>query len=190
MTTAPILLFLNDDTTMINRHWLAALVEQGQRSSVGAVGAKLLYLSGTIQHAGVVMGLSENCNHVFKDIPGSSKHYFGFAQIIRNCSAVTAACMLTRRAVFQEMQGFDEHNLAVAFQDVDYCLRLCRAGYYIVYTPLASLVHHESVTKDEKIPNMREVIYMQTKWADVIANDPFYNPNLTRKALDYSLRWD
>ena len=98
--------------------------------------------------------------------------------------------MMTRRAVFQEIGGFDEKNLAVAFQDVDYCLRLRKAGYFIVYTPAALLVHHESVTKHETVPNPREVRYMQTKWADVIAHDPFYSPHLTRTAEDYSLRLD
>jgi O-antigen biosynthesis protein len=186
--SSPLVLFLNDDTTMVNEDWLTGLVEHGQRKSVGAVGAKLLYPSGSIQHAGVLMGVFDNTGHAFKNIPGNSRHYFCFPQITRNCSAVTAACMLTRRTVFQEIGGFDEKNLPVAFQDVDYCLKLGKAGYSIVYTPAAVLLHHESVTKHEKIPNMREVRYMQTKWADVIANDPFYSPNLTRKTEDYSLR--
>lgn len=189
-TEAPLLLFLNDDTTATKRDWLTAMVEHGQRSSVGAVGAKLVYPGGSIQHAGVVLGLFDNAGHAFKHIPSDSHHYFCFPQLIRNCSAVTAACMMTRRAVFQEIGGFDEKNLAVAFQDVDYCLRLRKAGYFIVYTPAALLVHHESVTKHETVPNPREVRYMQTKWADVIAHDPFYSPHLTRTAEDYSLRLD
>ena len=187
-TEAPLLLFLNDDITMVNADWLSALVEHGQRASVGAVGAKLIYPSGNIQHAGVVMGIYECTSHAFKHLPGNSLHHFAFPQIIRNCSAVTAACMLTKRAIYLEVGGLDEKNLPVAFQDVDYCLKVCKAGYYIVYTPLAVLIHQESVTKEEKIPNMKEVRYMQKKWRDVIARDPFYNPNLTRDAEDYSLR--
>jgi len=188
--SSEMLLFLNDDTTVVNRDWLTALVEQGQRPTVGVVGAKLLYPAGTIQHAGVVMGVSGNCDHVFRNVPGHSQGYFGFIQMIRDCSAVTAACMLTRRDLFLQMNGFDEENLAVAFQDVDYCLRLGQAGYQVVYTPLCVLIHHESVTKVEKVPVRREIAYMKTKWADVIANDPFYNPNLTRSTLDYGLRWE
>lgn len=187
-THAPLLLLLNDDVTMVTANWLGALVEHGQRAGVGAVGAKLIYPSGNIQHAGVVMGIYECTSHAFKHLPADTLHYFAFPQMIRNCSAVTAACMLTKRAAYWEVGGLDEKNLAVAFQDVDYCLKLCKAGYRIVYTPLAVLMHHESVTKEEKIPNMREVRYMQKKWRDVIEHDPFYNPNLTRKAEDYSLR--
>ncbi|HLY59752.1 MAG TPA: glycosyltransferase [Terriglobia bacterium] len=187
-TDAPLLLLLNDDITVVTTNWMSALVEHGQRTGVGAVGAKLIYPSGNIQHAGVVMGIYECTSHAFKHLPADTLHYFAFPQIIRNCSAVTAACMLTKRAAYLEVGGLDEKNLAVAFQDVDYCLKLCKAGYHIVYTPLAVLTHHESVTKEEKIPNMREVRFVQKKWRDVIEHDPFYNPNLTRIAEDYSLR--
>jgi len=187
-TEAPLLLFLNDDVTIVHADWLGAMVEHGQRPKVGAVGAKLIYPSGNIQHAGVLMGIYECTSHAFKNLPANSLHYFAFPQMIRNCSAVTAACMLTRRAAFWEVGGLDEKNLAVAFQDVDYCLKLGKAGYRIVYTPLAWLIHHESVTKEEKIPNWREVRFLQKKWREVIARDPFYSPNLTRKAEDYSLR--
>jgi GT2 family glycosyltransferase len=189
-TEAPLLLFLNDDTTVVNADWLTAMVEHGQRPGVGAVGAKLLYPWGTIQHAGVVMGIYECTSHAFKNIPDKIPYYFHFPQIVRNCSAVTAACMLTKKLAFLEMGGFDEKYLAVAFQDVDYCLKLCKAGYYIVYTPAAVLVHHESVTKEEKIPNLKEVRHLQRKWREVITRDPFYSPNLTRKAEDYTLRLD
>lgn len=187
-TEAPLVLFLNDDTTMVNSDWLTALVEHAQRPRIGAVGAKLLYPSGDIQHGGVVMGIYGCTSHAFKYLPSDTQQQFGFAQIVRNCSVVTAACMLTRKSVFEEVGGFDEKHLAVAFQDVDYCLKLTTSGYNIVYTPAALLIHHESVTKDEKMPNMREVRYMQKKWTEVIAHDPFYSPNLTRIAEDYSLR--
>ena len=182
------MLFLNDDTTIVDAEWLTALVEHAQRPSVGVVGAKLLYPFGLIQHAGVVMGLWENTGHAFRNLPGDSQAYFGFPQIVRNCSAVTAACMMTKRDLFLRLGGFDETHLAVAFQDVDYCLRVCEAGLRVVYTPFCTLVHHESVTKDEKLGNPREVRYMQTRWADVIARDPYYSPHLSRKAEDYRLR--
>jgi len=189
-TQAPLVLFLNDDTTIVRADWLSALVEHGQRPSVGVVGAKLVYPFGLIQHAGVVMGIFENTAHAFRNLPADSRTYFDFPQIVRNCSAVTAACMLTRRKLFLDLGGFNETRLAVAFQDVDYCLRVRQAGLFIVYTPHSMLIHHESVTKDEKLGNPKEVRYMQQQWAEVIANDPFYSPNLTRKAEDYSLRMD
>src|SRR5207302_1862343 len=151
---------------------------------------KLVYPFGLIQHAGVVMGIFENTAHAFRNLPADSRTYFDFPQIVRNCSAVTAACMLTKRKLFLDLGGFNESRLAVAFQDVDYCLRVRQAGLFIVYTPYCVLVHHESVTKDEKIVNPKEVRYMQQRWAEVIAKDPFYSPNLTRKAEDYSLRMD
>ena len=189
---APLILFLNDDITVATPEWLTAMVEHGQRPSVGAVGAKLLYPSGTIQHAGVTMGPYQNAGHAFRHLPGDSTKQFDFAQVIRNCSAVTAACLLTKRRLFLELNGFEEKALPVAFQDVDYCLRVCRAGYSVVYTPHAMLVHYESTTKTgvEKVPDTREVRYMRQTWKDVIAHDPYYSPNLTRKCEDYRIRVD
>jgi GT2 family glycosyltransferase len=189
-SASPLVLFLNDDTTIIEPDWLTAMVEHGQRPSVGIVGAKLLFPFGLIQHAGVVMGIYENTAHAFRHLPGDSRAYFDFPQIVRNCSAVTAACMLTKRDLFLKLGGFDETNLAVAFQDVDYCLRVVEAGYFVIYTPYSVLLHHESVTKDEKLAHPREVRYMQQKWRKVIENDPFYSPHLTRTAEDYSIRID
>jgi len=184
-----LVLFLNDDTEITAPDWLLAMVEHGQRREVGAVGAKLLYPSGQIQHAGVVMGLYELTAHPFKNFPGhfdQDDAYFSFPHVIRNCSAVTAACMLTKRDLFLTLGGFDERKLPFAFQDVDYCLRVSEAGYSIVYTPYAVLVHHESVTKDGTV-KPREARYLRRKWADVIARDPFYSPHLTRKADNYTL---
>jgi GT2 family glycosyltransferase len=185
---SPLILFLNDDMTVRTPEWLTAMVEHGQRPSVGAVGAKLVYPSGSIQHGGVFMGVYGNTGHAFKYLPADSRHYFDLAQVIRDSSAVTAACLLTRREVFWELNGFDEKNLPVAFQDVDYCLRLCKAGYSVVYTPHAVLTHHESMTKAEKHPNFHEVRYMQKTWADVIAHDPYYSPHLSRRYEDYRIR--
>ena len=182
------MLLLNDDTTMVNRDCLTAMVEHVQRGEVGAVGAKLLYPSGRIQHAGAVMGIYEGTSHAFKHLPGNSRHYFCLAQVVRNCSHVTAACLMTRRSLYLELGGLDERRFKVAFQDLDYCLRLHKSGYFIVYTPAAVLVHHESITKAEKIPNLWEVLRLKKKWADLIAHDPFYSPNLTRRSEDYGLR--
>ena len=188
-TSTPLVLFLNDDTEVANPEWLTALVEHGQRPAVGVVGAKLIYPSGLIQHAGVVMGLGGNAGHAFKHLPADSPTYFYFPDVVRNCSAVTAACMLTKRELFLELGGFNEIELAVAFQDPDYCLRVHQAGFLVVYTPYSVLVHHESASRGGGI-DWAEVRYMQKRWADVIAHDPYYNANLTRRAEDYSLRLD
>jgi GT2 family glycosyltransferase len=189
LATSPLLLFLNDDCVPVNPDWLEAMVEHAQRPEVGAVGAKLLYPDGTIQHAGVVLGVFENSGHAFKYLSGNERDpvYFDFPHIVRNCSAVTAACLMTRREVFQEVGGFDEVNLAVAFQDVDLCLKIRERGYLVVYTPHARLVHQEAKTKAEKVPNPYEVRHMKEKWASVIARDPFYSPNLTRTREDFGL---
>jgi len=192
-TASPYVLFLNDDTTIITAEWLTAMLEHAQRPEVGAVGAQLWYPNNTIQHAGVVMGLYGNCSHAFKGVPGELPHYyFDFPNLIRNCSAVTAACMLVAREKFFEAGAFDETNLAVAFQDVDLCLKLLELGYRNVYTPYAKLYHYESATKTEaeKIPDAAEDAFMKNKWAKYIADDPYYNPNLARRKEDFSLALD
>jgi GT2 family glycosyltransferase len=186
----PLLLFLNDDTSVIEADWLDAMVELAIRPEVGAVGAKLLYPNGIIQHAGVVMGLYENCGHAFKGLNGAVRHYFDLSDVIRNVSAVTAACMMVKASVFRQVGGFDESQFPVAFNDVDLCLKIGSCGYRVLYTPHAVLYHHESVSKTLKhmIPHTQEVAAMKAKWESVIAHDPYYNPNLTRAGEDYSLR--
>ena len=191
--SAPYILFLNDDTTVVADEWLTAMLEHAQRPEVGAVGAQLWYPNNLIQHAGVVMGIYGNCSHAFKGVPGELPHYyFDFPNLIRNCSAVTGACMLIAREKFFEAGAFDEANLAVAFQDVDLCLKLLELGYRNVYTPYAKLYHYESATKTEKdkIPDSAEDAFMKKKWARYIADDPYYNPNLARRKEDFSLAID
>lgn len=187
---SPVLLFLNDDTSVIASDWLEAMLELVTRPEVGAVGAKLLYPDGRIQHGGVVMGIYDNCGHAFKGLEGTARHYFDFSDIIRNVSAVTGACLMTRSDVFRQANGFDERDFAVAFNDVDLCLRIGELGYRVLYTPHASLYHHEAFSKTSKdlVPHPKEVAAMRMKWAKLIAHDPFYNPNLTRNEEDYSLR--
>src|SRR5579883_176712 len=187
---SPLLLFLNDDTSVIEPGWLEALVELAVRPEVGAVGAKLLYPDGRIQHAGVVMGLYDNCGHAFKGLDGSSSHYFDFTDVIRNVSAVTGACLMTRADVFWKVGGFDETQFAVAFNDIDLCLKIGNAGYRVLYTPHALLYHHEAFSKTSKdlVPHPQEVEAMRLKWEAIIDADPYYNPNLTRNDEDYSLK--
>jgi GT2 family glycosyltransferase len=192
-TASPYILFLNDDTAVIAAEWLTAMLEHAQRPAVGAVGAQLWYPNNSIQHAGVVMGMGGNCSHAFKGVPGELQNcYFGFPNLVRNCSAVTGACLLVAREKFFEAGAFDEVNLAVAFQDVDLCLKLLELGYRNVYTPYAKLYHYESATKTEKdkIPDAVEDAFMKSKWAKYIADDPYYNPNLARRKEDFSLAID
>lgn len=186
----PVLLFLNDDTSVVSPDWLEAMIELVMRPEVGAVGAKLLYPNGAIQHAGVVMGLFDNCGHAFKGLDGSTGHYFDFSDVIRNVSAVTGACLMTRAGVFWQAGGFDENQFAVAFNDVDLCLKIGKFGYRVLYTPHAILYHHEAFSKSSKdlIPHPEEVAAMRFKWNGVIANDPYYSPNLTRNDENYALR--
>ena len=183
------LLLLNDDTEVISGEWMRAMLEFSQQRDIGVVGAKLLFPDGTLQHTGVVIGIGGGACHVFSGVPGDSPGYYGSAWVIRNYSAVTGACHMTRRDVWDAVGGWDE-RFATDFNDVDYCLRVREAGYRIVSTPFAKLYHFEGGTfgNRERVVNPEEVRLMSERWAHVIARDPYYNPNLTLSALDYSLR--
>lgn len=187
-----LLLFLNDDTEGISQGWLDALAEMAVREEVGAVGAKLLYPDGSIQHGGVTMGLAEICGHSFKGARGDERHYYDFPDLIRNVSAVTAACVMVRADVFREVGGFDGAMFPIAYNDIDLCLRVGAAGYRILYTPHALLYHYEAYSKsDQELhPHPAETLALKTRWRGVIAEDPFYNPNLTRHKENWALRWD
>jgi GT2 family glycosyltransferase len=187
LANGEMLLFLNNDTEVKVPEWLEAMVEQAQRPEVGAVGAKLLYPDNTVQHAGVVLGLRRGvAEHAYKGLPDDDPRYFQNLHVIRNYSAVTGACLMTRKQLFQEVGGFDAEHLPVAFNDVDLCLRLRERGYWIVYTPYAVLYHHESATRGRELDPSEED-YMKTRWKAAIEDDPFYNPHLTRDLHDFSL---
>src|SRR5262249_22358712 len=147
LVDTPYIVLLNDDITVITPDWVESMLEHAQRPEVGVVGAKVLYPDRSLQHAGVILGPHEGCGHAFKSFPENELEYFGLARSIRNCSAVTFACAMMRRSVFDEVGGLDAQNLAVAFNDVDMCLRIRERGYRVVYTPYAALVHHESATR-------------------------------------------
>ena len=185
-TNSPFLLFLNDDTSVISSDWLEAMLEHAQRDQVGAVGAQLLFPDGTVQHAGVVVGIFGVAGHPFRGLDPSTPHYFSLSKFVRNCAAVTGACLMTRRDIFTKVGGFDEKNLPTCFQDVDLCLKMVETGYRIVYTPYACLYHYESATK-KSIARVQEIQYMQERWKSFIEDDPFYNPNLTRTSDGYEL---
>jgi len=194
-----VILFLNNDTEIITNGWITAMLEHAQRSEVGAVGCKLLYPNKTIQHAGVILGITSTpsekgvAGHSHKHFPTNSNGYIGRINMIHNVSAVTAACMMLRKDVFEEVGGFDE-KLAIAFNDIDLCLKIRQKMYLIVYTPYAELYHHESLsrgyedTPDKQERFSKEVKYMRDKWGDIIdKGDPYYNPNLTLEREDFSI---
>ena len=189
LTSTPFILMLNDDITVIDPDWLTAMVEHAQRPHVGIVGAKLLFPDDTIQHAGVILGPFGGSVHVFKRLPGDNPGYFDLPNVVRNFSAVTFACALIDRSVFETIGGLDEVNLPVAFNDTDFCLRAREAGYEVIYTPHATLYHHESVTKTV-IAHPHEIGFLRDRWAKVIAHDPYYNPHLTRQGEDARLQMD
>jgi GT2 family glycosyltransferase len=186
------LLFLNNDTEVISEEWLGAMLEHAQRPEVGAVGARLLYSDGRLQHGGVIVGLGGVAGHAHKFLPRQAGGYFARAKLIQNFSAVTAACLLMRASVFRGLNGFDE-GLEVAFGDVDLCLRLRERGLLIVWTPHAELYHHESVSRGyedtfEKQRRFRgEIERIKTRWGESLLKDPYYNPNLTLDREDFSL---
>jgi O-antigen biosynthesis protein len=185
----PLVLMLNDDITVIDPNWLCAMVELAQRPEVGIVGAKLLYPDDSIQHAGVVLGPFGGSVHVFKRLPGDDPGFFDLPDVIRNVSAVTFACAVIDREVFDVIGGLDEDNLPGAFNDTDFCLRAREAGYEVLYTPHAALRHHESVTK-VVITHPNEIAFLRERWRHVIDHDPYYNPNLTRQGDDASLNME
>lgn len=181
------LLFLNDDTEVLTPEWLTIMMEQASRPGIGAVGAKLLYPNGRMQHGGVVLGVGGVAGHAFRHIPNHEWGYHGLAHVTRNCSAVTAACLLVSRTLFRQIQGFDP-TLPVEYNDVDLCLRIRRAGQRIVYAPEAVLYHYESATRKGTRCRADEERVWQT-WGDVIrAGDPYYHVNLTTDREDWSLR--
>lgn len=181
-------LFLNNDTEVITENWLEEMIEHIKKPNVGAVGAKLLYPDGTIQHAGII--LNENIAiHIFSHIKDSDFKKLKEYNKVRNWSAVTAACMMTKRQLFIQSGGFNEKNLPIAYNDVDYCLKLMSKGYKIVWTPKAELYHYEAATRGldtlSRFLNpkrhqkfLQEQDYMRKKWKSIIKNDPNYNTNL------------
>jgi O-antigen biosynthesis protein len=184
-TNAEFVALLNNDLTVSGPDWLGEMVSQAIQAQVGAVGARLLYPNGRIQHAGVILGGGGVAKHAHKGLPSDNHGYFSRAALAQELSAVTAACMLVRRSAYLEAGGFDEKNLRIAFNDVDFCLRLRQRGYRIVYTPYAEFYHNESasrgledtVKKHERF--VAEIQYMKETWNQALLTDPYYNPNLS-----------
>lgn len=186
-----ILALLNNDIEVIDPDWLTEMVSNAVRRDVGAVGAKLYYPDGRVQHGGVVVGLGGIAGHSFLFEERDSPGYFGQALLAREVSSVTGACLVVRKSVYQEVNGLNAAAFAVAFNDVDFCLKVRSKGYRNVWTPFAELVHHESVSRGtdntpEKIERFaRECANFRDRWLGMIENDPFYNPNLTLQTFNY-----
>lgn len=176
--TSDYLLFLNDDTEAIAPDWLSQMMGYAQLEGVGAVGARLLFPNETIQHAGIVHGYYDGlAGPAFKGDPRRHHGYLSYAMVGRNYSAVTAACLLTPRALFERLGGFDEQQFAVAYNDVDYGYRLIAAGYRCVYAPGAELYHHEGYSRGPVQDDPAEVLNFRARYRDY--RDPYYNPHLS-----------
>ena len=188
------LLLLNNDTEMINEDCLEEMLGYCSRSDVGAVGARLYYEDNTIQHAGVVIGFGGIAGHCFVQQPRGNTGYCHRIICAQDYSAVTAACMMVKRSVFEEVGGLTE-ELAVAFNDIDFCMKVRQKGYLIVYNPYAELYHYESKSRGledtpEKLERFhKEIRIFETRWPEIMKNgDPYYNPNLSLETQDFSLK--
>lgn len=188
------LLFLNNDTEVISPDWIEEMLGFCQRPDTGIVGARLYFGNNTVQHAGTVIGIGGIAGHMFTDMPRERSGYMHKAAIIQDLSAVTAACMMVKRQVFDEVQGFEE-QLSVAFNDVDFCLRVREKQYLVVYDPYVELYHYESKSRGaedskEKVRRFQsEIEFMRCRWENLLKKgDPYYNKNLSLVKWNYSLK--
>jgi GT2 family glycosyltransferase len=188
-----VICLLNNDTEVISNNWMEVMLGQLQQPNVGAVGIKLLFGDRRVQHAGDAVGPGGCADHFHSRLAEDEPGYAGRAILAQDLSAVTAACLMVTRRLWEQLGGLDEKNLAVAFNDVDFCLRIREAGYRVVYTPYAKLYHHESVSRgkddspEKAARAKREADYMRSRWKHVMNHDPFYNPNLNYSRPDFRL---
>lgn len=185
---------INNDVEVISPDWLTEMVSHACRSEIGCVGAKLYYGNGQIQHAGIILSEHNVAMHGHRCFDGDADGYQGRLKLVQNYSAVTGACLVVRKEIYEQVGGLNEKHLAVAYNDVDFCLKVGKAGYRNLWTPYAELYHHESISRgSDDTPAKRkrlkkEAAYMRKVWAAELANDPCYNPNLTPLKEDFSLR--
>lgn len=189
------IILLNNDIEIITPEWIEAMLEFSQRDDVGVVGAKLYYPNDTLQHGGVIVGLGGVAGHSHKYFNREDSGYFHRLSILQNLSAVTAACFMVKKSIFQKLQGLDEKNLKIAFNDVDFCLRVREEGYLNIFTPYCEAYHHESISRghEDTVEKQKrfqsEVFFMQDRHQKILANgDPYYNMNLTLDREDFSLK--
>jgi len=191
-----LLALVNNDIEVITPSWLTEMVEHAVRPAVGPVGAKLYYSNDTIQHAGVILGIGGVAGHSHKYFKKEEHGYFSRLKIIQNYSAVTGACLVVRKELYEAVGGLDEKKLTIAFNDIDFCMKLHKEGFRNVWTPYAELYHHESVsrgTEDDEVKKARfekEVLHMKDKWGASLKEDKCYNKNLTLKHEDLRLNSD
>ncbi len=184
---------INNDVEVISKHWLTEMVQHAVRPEIGAVGAKLYYDNDTIQHAGVILGIGGVAGHAHKYFKREEHGYFSRLKIVQNFSAVTGACLVVRKELYEVVGGLDETYLKVAFNDVDFCLKLLVFGYRNIWTPYVELYHHESITRgledsEEKVNRFNsEVNYMKNKWKEYLKKDTYYNLNLTHRSESFGL---
>ena len=192
------ILLLNNDIEVLSENWLNAMLEHIQQEKVGAVGAKLLYPDDTVQHAGIVVGIYGVAENAHKYVPKEEHGYENRIDLVQNLSACTAACLLLKKTVFEEVKGLDDVNFKVNFNDVDLCLKIRELGFKIVYTPYAQLYHYESKsrgknfsTPEKRQQEVEEIQYFKKKWVHFLKqSDPYYNPNLTHSKADFSINLD
>lgn len=186
---------INNDVEVISSEWLTEMVSHACRPEIGCVGAKLYYPDDTVQHAGVILGIGEVAGHSHKYYPRTACGYFSRLMLVQDLSAVTGACLIMRKELYERVGGLDEENLTVAFNDVDLCIKVREAGYRNLWTPYAELYHHESVSRGhedtpEKQERFRkEIECMVSRWGDLLKRDPCYSPNLNGKYEDFSYAW-
>lgn len=189
-----VLCLLNNDLQITQPDWLEEMVGWALQDGVAAVGARLWYGEGQLQHGGIILGIQGIAGHAHKFLKKGEPGYMNRAELHQTMSAVTGACMVVRRNVFDELGGFDE-ALGVAYNDVDFCLRARKAGYRNVWTPHAEMIHHESISRgfedspEKQARFQREAALMRERWGDWLADDPAYNPNLTLEHEDFGLAW-
>lgn len=178
---------VNNDVEVIDPDWLSEMVALATLDGVGAVGAKLIYSDGRVQHGGVILGIGGVANHFNHLLRRGARGYFGRNILTSSVSAVTGACLIVRKSIYEEVGGLNEQDLPVAFNDVDLCLKIRECGYRNVWTPFAELYHHESASRGaddspEKIARFtREIDYMKRTWGTSLMRDPYYNPNLSNR---------
>ncbi len=186
---------VNNDIEVLTPDWLSEMVSIALQPGVGAVGARLWYPNMTLQHAGVILGVGGTAAHSHRGMPAGREGYGGRAALIQSFSAVTAACLVIRKALYEQVGGLDEVRFAEAFNDIDFCLRLREAGLRNVWTPYAELIHHESATRGKNVSPerqarfQRELAAMRERWGALLENDPAYSPNLMLAREDFSYAW-
>ena len=184
---------LNNDTKLITKDWLELFIGYAQNSEIGAVGARLYYEDKTIQHAGIIVGVSGIAGNALVNLPYGKHAYFGREAATRNVLAVTGACLFARRSLYYEVGFMDEKEFKVAFNDVDFCLKLYENGYRNVYNPYIELIHYESKSRGYEISEEKEERFekeannFKRKWSKYIKYDPYYNKNLSRKTVNYDI---